>query len=385
MPHAHTQPNQLGAAQHQYIHDIYIMNADGSNSVRFTDGSAQVRLPAWSPDGKHIAYSSNQDGSFDIWVASVDGKETRKLKSSEVADELGATWSADGKTIVYNSVLGKLGNAMLESINVETATPTPLPGSWGLLIDPDFANDGRTLVAVPPRTETDSVFDLVIGPVTGKLQPIAGLDTIAFLSAPKWDRGAGRIVVRASFASLGDIYLVDTRTGSCLPVVTGPYEERDPDWAPDDSRIVFASDRGDSGSFDLYMYEFNAIDPVALTSTADIDEIEPAWSPDGQKIAYVGISANLSNPTVAVPTHPELLTAGRFFFRNNDATECMEEQRGMAFAKIKRLYPAWAEWRTDRRTHTSSERRHSIHHPYAGWFRTPPQRTQVAGNLCPCK
>lgn len=306
----HAQVEQIAAAKQMYVHDIYVMNSDGTNPVRLTDGLAKVRLPAWSPDGKHLAFSSDMDGSFDIWILSPDASEIRKLTGDPGADELGATWSADGKSIVFNSVWDKLGNSGLVSVQVDNGLLTDIPSEWGPLIDPDLANDGKSLVAIRPRSNTDIMFDLVTGSIGDQLRPVADLDTSAFLTAPKWDRGSRRVVVRASFASLGDIYAVDVLTGHSTPIVVSPYEERDPDWAPNSNQIVFASDR--SGSLDIYTYDLDSARLVALTDTSDADEIEPVWSPDGRRIAYVSITADPPRRDDSQNVVSSVARAGRF-------------------------------------------------------------------------
>ena len=55
------------------------MNADGSNPQRLTNNGSNEGLPTWSPDGKSIAYVSDQGGAWAVWVMNVDGSNQRKL------------------------------------------------------------------------------------------------------------------------------------------------------------------------------------------------------------------------------------------------------------------------------------------------------------------
>src|SRR6266508_367827 len=84
---------------------IWVMNADGSKQRRVSRVSGEY--PAWSPDGRKIAFDRNTLGptGWDIWVVNADGSHPRPLIAAR-ADEQGAAWSPDGKTIAYGSGRG---------------------------------------------------------------------------------------------------------------------------------------------------------------------------------------------------------------------------------------------------------------------------------------
>jgi tetratricopeptide (TPR) repeat protein len=59
--------------------EIYIMNLDGSGLKRLTNNAANDGLPAWSPDGRAIAFVSNQGGPWAVWAMNPDGSNPRRL------------------------------------------------------------------------------------------------------------------------------------------------------------------------------------------------------------------------------------------------------------------------------------------------------------------
>ena len=89
--------------------------------VTFEDGlQAQ---PAWSPDGKFIAYSSNQSGNFDIWVQPVGGGRPVRV-TNHPANDWQPVWSPDGKRLAFRSerdgggifVVPALGGARAQAV-----------------------------------------------------------------------------------------------------------------------------------------------------------------------------------------------------------------------------------------------------------------------------
>ena len=78
------------------------MDADGSNLRRLTHSSGNDLLPDWSPDGTQIAFMSDRDGDWDIFVMDADGSNLRRLTNNS-GNDLFPNWSPDGRKIVFES------------------------------------------------------------------------------------------------------------------------------------------------------------------------------------------------------------------------------------------------------------------------------------------
>jgi Tol biopolymer transport system component len=82
--------------------DIYVMNADGSGTRKLTHNALQNAEPAWSPDGRKIAFRSTRNGNRDIYVMNADGSGKRNLTRNAAWDSR-PSWSPDGRKIAFVS------------------------------------------------------------------------------------------------------------------------------------------------------------------------------------------------------------------------------------------------------------------------------------------
>jgi TolB protein len=178
--------------------DIYLLDARCALQLRpcenplrnLTDTPTDEREPTWSPDGKHIAFVSDQDGQREVYVMNIDGGEWRNLTQNP-AEDFSPVWSPDGTRIAF----------------------------------------------VSDRTRNYEIF------------------------------------------------VMDAYTGDAVRNVSlNRAEEWSPVWSPDSNHLTFISD--ETGSYQVYLLTLDNRRIRNLTRHNSSD-FSPAWSPDGKHIAFV--------------------------------------------------------------------------------------------------
>jgi len=79
---------------------VYVMDAEGTSVRQLTAGGFHTQ-PRWSPKGDSLVYTARQ-GVHDLWIVNVDGSNPRKLTGGE-ADSQGATWAPNGRHLAFQS------------------------------------------------------------------------------------------------------------------------------------------------------------------------------------------------------------------------------------------------------------------------------------------
>jgi len=82
------------------VGDLYTLPIGGGTAKRITSGTAFDGNPAWSPDGKTIAFVSDRSGADNVWLVDADGSHARALTTGDNTQYLSPRWMPDGKYVV---------------------------------------------------------------------------------------------------------------------------------------------------------------------------------------------------------------------------------------------------------------------------------------------
>lgn len=134
-----------GSIAFSYLGDIWIANDKGGEVRRLTDHRARDVYPRFSPDGKRIAFSSNREGNYDVFVVAASGGKPRQL-TFHSADDVVAGWSPDGHKIIFTSTRNKgafPSVSTLFEISADGGMEQPIETDWGSAAS--YSPDGSKL------------------------------------------------------------------------------------------------------------------------------------------------------------------------------------------------------------------------------------------------
>ncbi|MFN7993091.1 MAG: PDZ domain-containing protein [Bryobacteraceae bacterium] len=375
-----------------YAGDIWTVSRDGGDAQRLTAGIGRKCDPFFSPDGRWIAYTGDYYGNPDVFVIPAGGGEPRRL-THHPGPDAAAGWTPDSKSVLFVSMRNSNTDPpKLFTVPLEGGFPAevPLPmGSSG-----SFAPDGSRIAYTPkfqwqaawkryrggqtmaiwiarlsdshvekiPRNNSNDFNPVWVGrkvyflsdrngPVSlfaydTEKHDVAEVVNNAGLDFKSADAGAGAL----AYEQFGSLHLLDLASGKSktidvrlpgefsevLPhyeklearrilnagispsgaravfeihgeVVTVPAEkgdirnltnspavaDRDPAWSPDGKRIAWFSD--ESGDYALHIRDQNGLGDVTKISLGNPPSYfySPVWSPDSKKIAYTDKRLNL--------------------------------------------------------------------------------------------
>lgn len=120
--------------------DLWLAAADGSGARRLTTHVGAEVMPAFSPDGRWIAFTATYDGNDDVYVIPVEGGQPQRLTWHPGADAV-IDWTPDGSKVIFRSMRASpVGGTHLFTVDLEGGDAEELPLGWASRIAMDPAS-----------------------------------------------------------------------------------------------------------------------------------------------------------------------------------------------------------------------------------------------------
>ena len=214
--------------------DLYMVTSDSTETTRITvDASVdESGTPQLSPDGTRVAFAATIGNNTDIYVVDLASKVISRITNSEGKDS-SPSWSPDGSRLVFES--SQDGNFEIYAINA----------------------DGSNLIRLTNEAEGDN--------------------------NPVWSPNSGDIVFSSGRFGNADL-LLTSLNGSFFTLTTNPGPDNNPVWSPDGSRIAYLEYL--DGLTNICVIGRDGLNRTCITPNPGYYQT-PVWSPDGNRIAAI--------------------------------------------------------------------------------------------------
>ena len=273
--------------------EIYVMDGDGRNPRRVTVNPSVDRHPAWSPDGKKIAFVSNRNNvnkdHMQIWVIDADGKNPIRLTNG--LRDVYPDWSLDGTKIVYDTHLvpedHNLAPGGITVMDADGNNKRLVKNARG--VHPTWSPDGKRIAFI---STVDVINHVFVMDADGRNRTQLTHDFVR-KRLPSWSHDGKRI----AYSGDNVIWVVDSDGENQRQLTWHVAAEEHPTWSPDSESIAFTSfGRDDPGIIGIYMVDVTngAVDTLQLNRA--FFDVEPDWlypgglsvSPEGSQITIWG-------------------------------------------------------------------------------------------------
>lgn len=264
-----TEPIMEGEAS-EYLSQIWLANADGTGASQFTRGEKSAGSPAFSPDGRYLAFSSERSGEDQVWVLPIAGGEAWQVTDEEHGVG-GFLWSPGGTRMAFT----------MSDPDTEEEEKAKQEKYYVIRVDQNFKYSHLYVIDVGDGTEDPA-------------ESVRLTEGDFHVTGADWSPDGTRLVFshqpdpRINTSNIaGDLSVVTIDGGDLVHIVTGRGVESQPQWSPDGRWIAYVS-TGDQpepiGMGDVYLTTPAGAEPRLLSATPDRRPSVLGWTDDSRAL-----------------------------------------------------------------------------------------------------
>lgn len=245
------------------------------------------REVSWSPDGSQLAFSSMQNGKWNIYLMRVDGSELKQITSDPEVMNFGCSWSPDGKRMVFSAKRGEKAKGDIYVMNADGSGVQQLTTNPAHDSAPAWSPDGKRIAFISDRGGKDHEVHIFAMMADGSGQTrLTTSETHDY--DPQWSPDGRQLVYYAEKGDRKDQLWVMNADGSEPRLLTGGVGHNIfPSWAPDGKSIIFTTRPDGAAPGNDYRIATIKPDGSSLKPLSEQQAFLARFSPDGSRIAFL--------------------------------------------------------------------------------------------------
>lgn len=264
---AYVTATQRGGRPETYR--LIVADADGANEQVMVESREPIMSPAWSPDGRRLAYVSFENKQAEIYVQTLRSG-TRQKVSSRAGVNGAPAWSPDGRMLALTLSRGE-GNLDLFTLDLASQVLTRLTDQRSIETEASWAPDGRAIYFTSDRAGGPQVYR--VAPDGGAAQRVSFEGS--YNARPRVAPDGKRLAVVTNDRGNYRIALLDLERGF-TQVLTDGRQDESPSFAPNGETLIYATREGGRGVLATVSADGRVRQRIPAVEG---DVREPAWSP----------------------------------------------------------------------------------------------------------
>lgn len=249
---------------------ICLMDFDGHNERCLVDNGSINLLPAWSPDGRALYYSSYVNGGPHAYRLDLDSGKSSVVSKARGLN-IGVSASPDGKSLAMT--LSRDDNSEIYRMNADGSKPVRLTNHFAIDASPCWSPDGRRIAFVSERSGNPQLY---VMPAAGG-EPTRLTFQGNYNQTPHWSPRGDWILFNARDERLVyDLFKINPDSGEIRRLTQDEGQNEHPRWSPDGNLVVFSSTR--AGESKLFIMNADGTKQRQISRGAG-EYTNPAWGP----------------------------------------------------------------------------------------------------------
>jgi TolB protein len=245
--------------------ELWLMDWDGSNPTQLTKHGSIALAPSWSPDGRHLLFTSYLRGAPALYLLTPSEGYLKLLWDKGGVNSSPAV-SPDGKTVAFASSVD--GNVDIWTLPLEGGDATRITTARAIDTQPSWAPNGRQIAFTSTRSGSPQIYLMDADGTNVRRLSFGG----EFHDEAQFSHDGTRVVCTTRIDGRFQLATLDTVSGE-RRVIPGPGSNEKPTFAPDGSMIAFESTR--TGAPQIFITDAEGV-PRQLTR--DGTNHSPAWT-----------------------------------------------------------------------------------------------------------